>query len=93
MKTLNLAVITSVILFTSGFAVAGEVGSQQLTNQHFTGQRPFMKAPVQDNTYRADEQWEGATLVTEVNPDDVNASKPQTKHQQVRLNFLAKRAY
>lgn len=93
MKTLNLAVITSVLLVASGFAVAGETGSNQLSNQHFTGQRPFMKAPVQDHTYRADEQWEGATLVTEVNPDDVNASKAQTKHQQVRLNFLAKRAY
>jgi hypothetical protein len=94
MKTLNLvAVISSVILLSSGVAIAEEVGKHNFSNQQFTGQRPYMKAPVQDSTYHANDQWEGATLVTDVNPDEVSASSAQAKHEPLRLNLLAKRAY
>lgn len=94
MRNLNIAVIvSSVMLMVSGVAMAEEVSKKSFSNQHFNGQRPYMKAPVQDSTYKADDQWEGATLVTDINPDETATSNAHAKHQQMRLNSLAKRAY
>jgi hypothetical protein len=94
MKPFNLAVIVSaVILFTSGASIAGDSNAADVSNQTFTGQRPYMKAPTQDRVYRADDQWEGATLVTDINPDQPVAKKGHEKHQQMRLHMLGKRPY
>ena len=58
MRNLNIAVIvSSVMLMASGVAMAEEVSKKSFSNQQFNGQRPYMKAPVQDNTYKADDQW------------------------------------
>lgn len=94
MKSLNLAVVvSSVMLVASSAAFAEAVSNKNLSNQQFTGQRPYMVAPVQDSTYSADDKWEGATLVTGVDADEAVANKGHAKHQQIRLNYLAKRAF
>lgn len=94
MKQLNLAVIVAaLILLVSGSAIAEDESKKMLSNQPFTGQRPYMKAPEQDKVYKAEDPWEGATLVTDESPDEATANKGQAKHQQLRLNFLGKRPY
>lgn len=91
MKRLNLAVLlSSLVLLASGGAIADEVTKKGYSNQQFSGQRPYMKAPVQDNTYNADDQWEGATLVTD---EEAATTKSHAKHNQMRLNLLGKRPY
>lgn len=94
MKSLNVAVLaSSLILMASGLAMAQEVSHKSYSNQQFNGQRPYMKAPTQENTYNAEDKWEGATLVTDINPDETVTNNGHAKHQQMRLNSLAKRAY
>lgn len=94
MTRLNLAVlVSSLVLLASGSAIAEDVSKKSYSNHQFAGQRPYMKAPVQDDTYNADDQWQGATLVTDINPDETATGKGHDLHQQTRLNFLGKRPY
>lgn len=90
MKKLNVIVfVSSLALLASGHAMADEYFKKGASNQQFSGQRPFMKAPVQDSTYSANDKWEGATLVV----DQEATSKKATSQQALRLNMMAKRTY
>jgi hypothetical protein len=94
MTRLNLAVLASaLILLASGNAIAEELSKKSYSNHQFAGQRPYMKAPVQDNTYNAEDKWQGATLVSDINPDEAATNKGHDQHQQMRLNFLGKRPF
>ncbi len=91
MKRLNIAVIMSaLVLLFSGAAMADDASKKSFSNHQFSGQRPYMKAPVEDNAYKADDQWEGATLVTD---EETVKSKSHAKHNQMRLHMLGKRPY
>jgi hypothetical protein len=62
-----------------------DTGVRTLHHKNFLGQRPYTKAPVAKQQ-SADEQWEGAGIVTD-------KPKGYDKHQQLRLNFIGKRPY
>jgi hypothetical protein len=93
MKSINLAVIvSSVMLLASGFAVAESAYDKNISNQNFS-KRPYHAAP-QENAYKADDQWEGATLRDgDAVEESAAARKTSNTHKQLRLNSLGKRPY
>ena len=90
MKTLNAAVLASALmLLATGHVMAEEVTKKGYSNHQYSGQRPYMKAPAQDEVNNG--KWEGATLVTD--EDAAATEKNAAKHKQMRLNMLGKRPY
>ncbi len=89
MKSLKLAVIVSaVMLSVSGLAQAD--GTERL-NHNFMSKRAY-QAPVENNkSNKADEQFEGATLV----PADENSAEVKNARnlKQLKINSLSRRPY
>ncbi len=92
MKNMKLTVlVTSVMLLVSGMAVAKDTYKHNIHNNF--SKRPY-HAPLQDKAYTADDQWQGATLVSPKNPEDEAAvSKQKRKLQEFRLHSLGKRPF
>ena len=101
MKSLKLVIMvkslvtTAVMLSVTSFAQAESVTNQKENmnrlNHHFSSKRPY-QAPVENKqTTKADEQWEGATLV----PNDETSveSKNARNLKQLRINSLGRRPY
>ncbi len=89
MRVLNLVVVVSsaVILF-SGAAHADSGFKHNVHNQSFISKRPYQQV-VENTAQKKDQQWEGATLITDQVSDDVGLNDRNT----LRLNMLSKRPY
>jgi len=89
MKSLKIAVILSaVILSVSGLAQADNT---ERLNHNFMSKRGY-QAPVENNkSTKADEEFEGATLV----PENENSfdSKNERNLKQLKINSLSRRPY
>ncbi len=89
MKNLKLAVtVSAVMLSVSGLALADNI---ERLNHNFMSKRAY-QAPVENNkSNKADEQFEGATLV----PEDENSveSKNARNLKQLKINSLSRRPY
>jgi hypothetical protein len=96
MKSLKLAVIVSkVILGALMLSVAGlaQADANRL-NQNFISKRAY-QAPVENNkTNKVDEQFEGATSISEdASDENSTASKNERNLKQLRLHSLGRRPY
>jgi len=89
MKSLKLAVIVSaVMLSVAGLAQAD---STNRLNHQFMSKRAY-QAPVENNdANKVDENFEGATLVTE--DDNSVESKNARNLKQLKMNSLSRRTY
>jgi|GEM_PF-921871 hypothetical protein len=89
MKSLKLAVIVSaVMLSVSGLAQADNT---ERLNHNFMSKRAY-QAPVENNnSTKADAEFEGATLV----PEDENSVENKNKRnlKQLKINSLSRRPY
>jgi hypothetical protein len=90
MKTLNMAAIISTgILLAAGSANAEEAFNKNAFNHHFIAKRPYQQVVI-NNSDKKDQQWEGATLITNSESIDEANLNQQSK---LRLNMLSKRPY
>lgn len=93
MKSLNLSVILSTaVLMLSGTVNAEETNAEETSHknvhQNFA-KRPYHQ-PLPDSAYQKQNEFEGATLVTE---DKDEAKAEVSKHKQLRINMLGQRPY
>jgi len=89
MKSLKLAVIVSAVMLS--LAGLAQADSTNRLNHQFMSKRAY-QAPVENNeSNKADEKFEGATLVTE----DENSveSKNARNLKQLKINSLSRRTY
>jgi hypothetical protein len=85
MKKISLIGVASALLLVLGVAQAADDKVNNIMDQNLS-KRPYQEAP---SANKAD-HWEGATLVNEDNA----AEKPVvSKHKQLRIHMLGRRAY
>jgi hypothetical protein len=96
MKSLKLAaLISAVMLPVAGIAQAeSSIGHQESANRlnhNFSSKRAY-QAPVDlSNANKADEQFEGATLLPK--DEDSIESKSERNLKQLKINSLGRRPY
>lgn len=88
MKSLNLSVIVSTAVLLFSGTVNAEETSLKNVHQNFA-KRPYHQ-PLPDSAYQKQNEFEGATLVTE---DKDDAKAEVSKHKQLRINMLGQRPY
>jgi methionine-rich copper-binding protein CopC len=96
MKGLKLAALISAVMLTvAGIAQAeSSIGHQESVNRlnhNFSSKRAY-QAPVDlNNANKADEQFEGATLLPK--DEDSIESKSERNLKQLKINSLGRRPY
>lgn len=88
MKSLNLTVIVSTAMLMMSGAINAEETSTYQAQQNFA-KRPYHQ-PLPESAYQKQNEFEGATLVTE---DNDEAKADVSKHKQLRINMLGRRPY
>ncbi len=89
MKSSKLAaVVSGLVLLAAGAAQAEGTFKNNGYNHSFMAKRPY-QAVVDNAAQTKDAQWEGATLINEVQVDE-NAVNT---HKALRVNMLSKRPY
>jgi hypothetical protein len=89
MKSKSLiTLISAAALLVAGTTHAEGNFKNNAHHQNFISKRPYQQV-VTNSDQKKDQQWEGATLISDQASDDVVAGSRHT----LRLNMLSKRPY
>ncbi len=90
MRAFKLAVVlSSAVLLASGLAQAESKFDKSTHQNQFISKRAYQQ-PLPDSAYQKDVQWEGATLVNEIDGEEQNRLNQQ---KTLRVNMLSKRPF
>lgn len=90
MKKLNLVIVlSSALILASGFVQADEL--RKNSNNQNLSKRPYQEV-LPDSAYNKQENWEGATLISDDAPTESGESGADSI-RKININMLGKRPY